>query len=687
MATLAELQAEISRRQQPGGVTQQDIQAEIARRQQPQAAPAQIPAQSTAIPGQVSPQQIPQPAAQPQVEPEQMPQQPVLAGERFGPGAVRPELPEQIPQVQPEPIQAGEFQQIQAAEPEGVFGSLLAGARKGALNIGTGILTGVGEIRKALGDEDAEKFLNNLEILQGVEKKQFELATAEQPVAGFVGEVAGEIAALPLPGGVGGTLARRVATTGTVGAVAGGISAAGRGEDVIEGALLGAGFGAGFQGLTEGGKALARKLLNARGGQFVSDDVRELVETSQREGIDLFADDAAASPLLSKLGILAEDVPVIGTRGGRITQVGQQQKAAERLLENLSGDLQDFTIEAQKGLQRQLKKVKRSAGLQFNEVATIMNPLGNIPRNNFLSRIDQEIQEELAKGTRSNQNIIDILESFKGSPDGNFSRIREQRSDLGDEISAFYKGDNKSIGGKGADKLQRVKNALEEDIEEFVEQSGSREGINKFRRANDFVVRKLIPFKETQLKDLTRTPEPEKIIAFLRGSGGRQSRANILFNSMDTRGRQAIKSALVSDAFEKATTGRQVFSANIFASEMEKVQNATNTFFRGSDRDQLNGLVKLMRATGRAGQVAEQPPTGARLLIPGVGVAAVTNLGTTIAGVGGFGVATRLLFQTKTGRNLLLGLNRTTPDTKRFETLIQRTNDAITRASIDEAKQ
>ena len=591
--------------------------------------------------------------------------------------------------VQPvrQPIQAGQFQEIEIAEPQGVFGSLLAGARKGALNIGTGVLKGVGEIRKALGDEEAQKFLDNLEILQNVEKSQFERATAEQPVAGFIGEVAGEIAGLPLPGGIGPTLARRFATTTAAATVAGGISAAGRGEDVVSGALIGAGFGAGFQGLTEGGRALARKLLNAKGGQFVSDDVRELVETSRREDIDLFADDAAASPLLAKLGILAEDVPIIGTRGGRIRQVGQQQKAAEQLLENLSGDIQDFTVEAQKGLQAQLKKIKRSSRLQFDEVAKELDPSGNVPKTNFISQIDQEIQDELAKGTRANQNIIDVLQSFKDSPEGNFSRIREQRSDLGDEISEFFKGDNKSIGAKGVDKLQRVKNALEEDIEGFVKQSGNREGINKFRRANDFVVRKLIPFKETQLKDLVKTREPEKIISFLRGSGGRQSRANILFNALDQRGKQAVKAALVSDAFDKATSGGKVFSANTFALELEKVQNATNTFFRGADKNQLNGLVKLMRATGRAGQVAEQPPTGARLLIPGAAAALVSDLGITIASIGGFGAASRLLFQTKTGRNLLLGLNKATPGTKRFETFIQRANDIITRASISETQE
>jgi hypothetical protein len=594
-------------------------------------------------------------------------------------------LAQQFAPSQPsQPQQMGSFQQFQTQEPEGAAGAFGAGLRQGAINIGGGVLRTFGELANTLGVEGAQKFLSDLEVSQGIEQLRTEQQTAEQPAAGFVGEVIGETAAFPIPGGAGQTLARKAATAAVSGATAGGVSAAGRFEDVADAALLGAGFGSGLQSLTSAGQNLARRFINAKGGQFRSADIAELVQTAKAQGIDLFADDAAASPLLAKLGILAEDVPLVGTRKGRLRQSGQQREAAERLASRLAGDIPDLGVEIQKGLQRRLSTVKKVVGKKFARAANALDPLGDIPRTNFLSQIDQEIAEEVAKGTRANQGVIDILESFKASPEGNFSAVRSQRSDLGDEISAFFTGDNKNIGAKGSDRLQRVKNALESDIEGFVDKSGSEEGLKLFRDANKFTVDNLIPFKETQLSNLVKSDEPEKIIAFLKASGGRQSRANRLFKSLDAKGRAAVKASLVNDALEKAlpVSPTGVFSANKFAAELEKVQNATNTFFKGQDQAEINGLVKLMRATARAGQAAEQPPTGARLLLPGVGVAAVSSLGSTLAAVGGFGAASRFLFQSEAGKRLLLGLNRATPGTAGFDRVSQRVNDLLTRSAI-----
>jgi hypothetical protein len=682
MATLQDIQAAIARKQQQQasqpGVTLEQIRAAIARKQQ----------------------------AQPQTDPQLLQLQDLLVRQSKGEQG----LQDQITQLRGSagaPDDSRTISGMERFKPEAPAGtskfsqalnvlgqtkgisdvgtgveSFARGAKQGLLNIGSGLFEGIGQARKALGDESAQDFLNELEITRSLERERTKQITAPSPIAGIVGEITGEIAGLPLPAVRSATVPGKIAQAGVTSATAGAITGAGKGDDVINSALLGAGFGAGFQGLTSAGQNLARKFINARAGNFKTDDVSELVKISQREGIDLFADDAAAAPILEKLGVLAENVPGVGTAAGRLRQSAQQAKAAQKLGDELSGDLDNFALEAKSGLQRRLARVKKAVGLKFKNVSRKLDRFGQIDKTGFNNQITKEIESEMAKGTRANQDLIKVLESFKNAPNGNFSAIRSQRSDLGDEISKFYTGDDRAIGAKGVEKLQRIKNSLELDINEFVAKTGSKQDIEAFRKANDFTVKNLIPFKETQLARLVdRKAEPEAIISFLK-AGRRPGRANLLFNSLDNRGRQAVMADLVETAINKATTGRKAFSANTFASELEKVQNATDVFFRGANKERIEGLKKIMRATARAGQVAENPPTGARLLLPGAGIGAATDLGATAAAMGGFGALSKMLLQTKPGRTMLAGLGKATENTKNFDNIIQKINELAKRSAI-----
>ena len=109
-----------------------------------------------------------------------------------------------------------------------------------------------------------------------------------------IAELAGEIGATVVaPITRAATLPARAAQATAVGGTIGAVEAAGRGDDVIDGALIGIGFGAGFQALTEGGRAIARKIQNAKAGKFANEEVKQLVDTAkQRLSIATIALDA-----------------------------------------------------------------------------------------------------------------------------------------------------------------------------------------------------------------------------------------------------------------------------------------------------------------------------------------------------------------------------------------------------------
>ena len=122
-------------------------------------------------------------------------------------------------------------------------------------------------------------------------------------------------------------------------------------------------------------------------------------------------------------------------------------------------------------------------------------------------------------------------------------------------------------------------------------------GLEEFRKVNKFFQENIVPFKKGQLSKLVKTEEPESIMAFLKqfkGEGGRGSRALKVFNAMNTEGRKAVRFALVDDAFRAATKDPNTFSAAKFASKLRDAENTTGIFFKGSQKKQLDGLVKLM---------------------------------------------------------------------------------------------
>ena len=569
-------------------------------------------------------------------------------------------------------------------EQRGSFGSFGQGVKQGGADVGTGLITAFNELRISLGDEEAQKVIDKIQLANKVRRVETEAQTEGHPIAKFAGEVVGEALALPLPVAKGATLLKRVGQSAAVGAGAGAVSSLGKDESAIEGALIGAGFGGGFAALADPLKKAAVKIINASKGKFASKEIKELVEISKRENIPLFASDVLDSPGLSRLDVIAEDIPITGTRAGRIAQGAQQETAAKRLLGELSGDVEDFAIGAQKGIQDRLKRAKKIAGVKFNKVNKLLNNKGDVKKTNFVNVLDEQIEEVAAKGTRANQPLIRLMEQFRDTPSGNFETIRKQRSDLAGEISSFYKGTNSVIGEADVIHLQKAKDALESDIQSFVKKTGSQEGLAAFRDANKFVQKNTAPFKKGQLKNLINNDEPEKIIAFL-SANGKTSRANLLFDKMDDKGRQSVRAAMIQSAVNKAGSAGKRFSPNAFATELEKLQSTTNVFFKGSDKAQLEGLKKIMRAGGRAGQISENPPTGARLLIPaaigGAATGGISSIVTNVVGVGGFGGLMKLLNQTELGKKALIGLGKSTADSKNFERSVDIINTLLTRAA------
>ena len=132
-----------------------------------------------------------------------------------------------------------QFQPVPAVEDEGAFGRSV---EQGMMNIGGGILRGLGELSSTLGVEGAEKFLQDLEISQNIEQQKTKQITKDEPIKSFAGEVIGEVIGFPAGGG-GASVLTRLLSGAAAGGAAGGLSAAGKGKEASDVAFE-AGLGA-----------------------------------------------------------------------------------------------------------------------------------------------------------------------------------------------------------------------------------------------------------------------------------------------------------------------------------------------------------------------------------------------------------------------------------------------------------
>jgi len=385
------------------------------------------------------------------------------------------------------------------------------------------------------------------------------------------------------------------------------------------------------------------------------DTAQEVIKEGVKRDVPVFYDDVGGV-ISKKIGTATENIPLVGTAGGRAAQSQAVNKATQKLVDDfhIDGDIPELV---QTGLQNKLKGFKSTVGKLYDKASTILNPRGEVPTKSFDDAILKEMEQVERLGTAANPEVAKILDKYASAPRGDFSLMRELRSQLGSEVSDFYKGGS-AIGEKGVGAVQAIKNALETDMGKFADDAGGAAKI-AWRKADSFYKKGVVQFKETGLRQLVKSPEPEKAWRFLVSQGAK-SRAERLYKGLDGEGRSAVRSGLIKEAVEKATTPKGDISPAKFAGYMERQQEAINTFFKGNDLREIEGFQRLMRHVERAGQFAENPPTGNRVVPFLLGGAAVVSP-EAVVGIGAVAGTIKLLFQTKAGRDALIAASRFKP--------------------------
>jgi len=556
---------------------------------------------------------------------------------------------------------------------------VLAGLGRGLTVAGRGVKQLGLEAARALGAEsvggaDINELLQELQGREADEKRLFD-ADLGKTGAGMAGAVIGEsLPLLAVPGGAvarGASFAQKAAAGAGLGGAVGATQFVDEDETRLGNTLQGAALGGLAAGALEGVARGGSRAINAARGRL-RPEVEDVTKLGQQHNVPVFAPDVAGSPMMGKIATLSEDVPLVGMAKPRLQQSEAAGKSAEALIGRLAPQIDDVGREIQGSLTRRTEALQKAAGVRYDRASKAADPLGEVPMNNLRSAADR-LLDQAKQDVVPDQALINRLEKItKAANAPSFSVARQYRSGLGDEIRKL----ESAMDMKGARPLQQIKSALEKDLGQFADNAGG-EVAKRWKSADRFFRERVIPQRERDIVRAARNNSPDEVFRqFVKAST--KDRAQRLYSAMDKKGRNAVKAGILDQAWTKAVQDGSkgvTFSPAKFAQELERVQGAAGVFFKGADKKELDGFVKLMRHVERSGQVAENPPTGARLVLPVV-MGEFLAPGTAV-GAGTVGALSRALFTTEVGKRLLLASNRLPPGSPKLERFVSEFRRAV----------
>jgi hypothetical protein len=426
------------------------------------------------------------------------------------------------------------------------------------------------------------------------------------------------------------------------------------------------------------GAATAR-MAAARQPQQVPAQVSSLIQQAEQASIPLMTSDVL--PPETFVGRTAqaagERIPVAGTGPARQTQQQARVDAVRRISEEYGagvGTRFDEQVSADL-VKRRGEDLTRYTQLKDQVFAGVENA-GAVPVPKAVAQIDKEIADLRKLGDAVPANVITELENFRNSIQNQGIRdLDKLRKILGDKLKSPELASARSV----TDKIpSRVYGAVRDDIGEFVKSQGGQREYTKWRIANARLAQMADEADNVKLRNaLNRGSETPETVNSLLFSRNRSDVAR-LYRNLTPDGRAAARSAVIQRAVEKAG-GLENISPQKFASEIERLSDQVGVLFNAQQKQQLDGLARVIKATQRASEAAASPPTGAQLAIP-VGAAALTDI------LGGFGAATASgatigglarAYESKPVRDILLKLGATKPNSKQEGQLLRRIMPAL----------
>ena len=430
-----------------------------------------------------------------------------------------------------------------------------------------------------------------------------------------------------------------------------------------------------------GGIGGAGKLAeNAIGGAYrlatgkMSDDAAKQIADIEAQGLKARTQDVVQPETLP--GKMAASVGELNplTAG----QQAAQQRTRQDITETFVDKFTPSYDEIKSSITGKRKRIE-TAAVNAMDNALSKASGATLSKQNTVDAIESEITRltELPNGqprTMIDESTVNTLSGYLEDVKNasSVTDLRDLRTDLRDSLSPKF--GEKSNRKEGA--IKRIYGSMTRDMDETVKSAVTPREFAQYKRGNAVYGREAEKLKKGRIKKVLQAGDdlsPEQIDrnllskdSVVRGQ---------LYNSLDSAGRDNARAAIIRKLADDSSRGGEL-SVNQFLTKLNQNDKALQTFFRGRDRKELEGLRNALEATRSAQDAAVNPPTGQRLAPYLVGGGAIADLGLTIAGTLGSAIGYKA-YQSKPVRNALLKLANTPKGSSSFEKALSELNSAL----------
>ena len=486
-------------------------------------------------------------------------------------------------------------------------------------------------------------------------------------------------------------------------------------------AMAGGGSGAGAQAVSElGGGPLAQTAAALAGGvlggraattttQAAPGALPETIRDASDAGVRVMTTDVVppttfAGRWLQRTG---EMIPAAGTGGPRAAQQQERIDASADLLRNYGvaeASAADNTILANVAndlMKRRGDRLTKYTGMKTEVIDRVGEGAGTVDVSRSVSQIDKEINRLEGISPTQFKPIVDRLRTWRDDLTGTrevtlddgttqivssgqpLKAVEVLRKQIGE---SFTDPSLAAVRGEGEKVLSRIYGPLREDMGAFIKANGERRDFDKWnisnRQLSQMAGELELGVMRNALAKGEATPEVIRTMLF----SAKPSDVKSLYRGLSAEGKRNARTAVLQEAFNKVGGNFENLSPDQFKRQLTRLASPIGVFFSGEDLRAVEGLVRTLRATERAGQAAVSPPTGVQA-VPVVGAAVLTDIlggaGAGIVGGATVGGIARL-YESAPVRNLLLKIPQVKAGSPEEMELVKRLTAALRAESAAE---
>lgn len=414
---------------------------------------------------------------------------------------------------------------------------------------------------------------------------------------------------------------------------------------------------------------------------------QDLVKQGRDAGIPVLTTDAIPPKTFPGKAAqqTAEKIPLVGTAPLRQGQQVMRQDAVDKVTSKYGEFSYDAIVTS---LKAQKDKVKSAAGSVLEKSGARLDGIGevNIGRTKAaITKASSELSKpNVIKSSSADEDLKTLLDALQQPQ--SFTSLKENRTAFREIVNSIDPSKKSQLTSRAKSLLTSVERAMSDDMDSFAKQNLDGLEYRQWKKANSVYAEQARNLTKSRLKNVLDSgdikPESVKTMLFSQNTSEQQ----LLYKSLTQDGRKNARAAIISKVVEDAGKTAGGLTPNSFVSRLNKYNSQINVFFKGKEKSELKGLMRVLDATRRAQDAAVTTPTGQQL----IGGLSVTGLyldpAATIAAAGTVGGLARL-YESAPVRNALLRLGSIPKSSKNYTDAVLAAQYAIYAAANSDSEQ